>query len=100
MDEDFQVKKSNKLNLSMGGSEEEHEHLEEEVELSPIETIVWDCCEVNYWAIKTSNCKIVVAINKNDPTEVKDQKIHFITAFIDHLKERKDAFVLIHYPNK
>lgn len=46
MDEDFPTQKSKRLSQSLGDIEVQHEE-GEEVELSPVETIVWDCTEVN-----------------------------------------------------
>lgn len=46
MDEDFCARKDGKKNSARNSIEIPDDDDVEEVELSPVETIVWDCCEV------------------------------------------------------
>ena len=46
MDEDFCARKDGKKNSARNSIEIPDDEDVEEVELSPVETIVWDCCEV------------------------------------------------------
>lgn len=46
MDEDFCSRKDGKKNSARNSIEIPDDEDVEEVELSPVETIIWDCCEV------------------------------------------------------
>jgi hypothetical protein len=96
MDEDFQTKKQTKLSLSMGDIEEDHEHLEEEVELSPVETIVWDCTEVISYTIKGKDgFEMTLFLCRRDPVELMNQKYNMLKSVMRFLKASNKPFVLI-----